>query len=106
MTVIVRIAGEPARNYFRGPDAVPDLPAAEARHALLRGLSPLRSSSSENANMTIELDNRGGVASRLLASLPPIGAAVSVQSDGAEVFAGAVQRLTLSADGAGVEVEA
>jgi hypothetical protein len=101
----LRIAGAPARNLYRNsPDA---LPAKEAKHGILIGLSELRSTTdAENANITASLSNDSGEASALFSAAPPIGAQAEIRDASGTMFAGVVRAISLSAAGAEIEVEA
>ena len=103
MSIVVRIAGEPARSYYRDDRALLMIASGEARHPLLLSTGPLRSGPGENANVSIELDNVGGEISGQWAARPPLGAAVTITASGVEVFAGNVQRVSL---GSSVTIEA
>jgi hypothetical protein len=104
--IVLRIDGAPPRNFVSAPAALAHVPPTESRHQLLASIGPLRSGGGENANVSCTLDNRAGEASALLVSRPPIGVAATITAGGIEQFAGVVQRITLSAAGATLEVEA
>ena len=106
MSISLRIAGTPARNFVRDASGMAALEPREGRHALLRSISPLRSAADENANISAELDNAGGEVSALYAARPPVGAVATIYSDSAAVFSGVVQSISFSADVCRIEIEA
>lgn len=107
MTTWIRIAGSPARQFYRDASALPYLVATEARHALLVGFSPLSSSAAgETPNVTATLRNSGGECSQLFAVLPPIGAPAQIRAETGDLFTGTVTRIELDAAQCVVEISA
>lgn len=83
----VRIAGEPARQFYRDARALPWLAVGEARHAWLLSTSALRSAATgETPNLTVTLQNRDGQCSRLFAARPPIGASAQILGESGFLF--------------------
>lgn len=102
----LRIAGHPARNFYRDARALPLLPTGEARHELLLSLGALRSSAGdETPNVTVTLRNDDGQCARLFAA-PPLGAPVHLIDETGIVFAGVVNEIALSSAEARVGIVA
>jgi hypothetical protein len=107
MTIWLRIAGEPARQFYRDARALPWLAVTEAKHALLLSTSALRSASTgETPNLTATLQNRDGQCSRLFAARPPIGKAAQILGENGTLFSGTVTRIDLDATHCTVEIAA
>lgn len=102
--ILLRIAGDPARNFVRNREARSLAEPKEAAHELLVGVSPIRSGD-ENANLSITLQNAAGQCSALFAMRPSTGAAAVLYDDAGERFAGIVTAITLSADSCTLEVQ-
>lgn len=96
----VYLNGRPVRQFYSDARAAELLSSTHARHQLLRSVSPLRDDTEgETANLSIELDNRGGTLTTLFAR-PPLGVEVTVYDGSAAVFEGVVIGLSLSGDSA------
>jgi hypothetical protein len=107
MRVWLRIAGEPARQFYRDARALPWLTVGEARHAWLLSTSVLRSAAAgETPNLTVTLQNRDGQCSRLFAARPPIGASAHLLSESGVVFVGTLTRIDLNSAQCTLEVAA
>lgn len=107
MTTWLRIAGSPARQFYRDASALSFLNIREARHALLVSLGTLSSASTgETPNATATLSNVDGSCSRLFATQPPIGVPAEIHDENGVLFAGTVTRLTLDAAQCAVEISA
>lgn len=101
--MILRIAGNPPRNYYREPSARPLLPAKEAAHMLLDSVGTLRSTATgETANLTCVLRP---TALRYMA-LPPLGATATLSDGGEVLHTGRVVSVDWSEDGLAVEMQA
>lgn len=93
----VRIHSTPVRQLYQDARALPFLDPKQARHALLVDVGTLKAGTgTENATMTLTLQNRNGECSRLFAS-PPLGAQVDVYQDGALQFTGTFDSISLDA---------
>jgi hypothetical protein len=101
------IEGNPVRQFYMTPDALPELDPSAARHGLLVNVSALRSDAEgEDANLTATLDNRSGEASALLARRPPLGARARLMSETGQLFSGIVEEIRLDAQTAQITVAA
>lgn len=107
MRLRLQIDGEPTRAFVRHDGDATFVDLRIPHHALLRAISPLRSSAGENANLSVELDNRGGEVSAYYTQRPPIGSTATLwRDDSVLVFTGVVQSLSLDSSTARIEVEA
>lgn len=96
----VALHGRPVRQFYSDARVAGLLSAAQARHQLLRAVSPLRDAAEgETANVTIELDNRGRDLTSLF-SRPPLGDAVTVYDNSVAQFEGIVSAVRLAGDAA------
>lgn len=103
----VEIDAEPLLQLYSDPVVRPDLDPNYPRLPLLDSVSPIRSDiDGEAPNATITLINTAAEASDLLASRPPLGAALRVVDDGVVVFSGLISQIRLAADVATLQVEA
>lgn len=103
----VELDAEPLVQLYADPATRSALDANYARLPLLDSISPIRSDvDGESANLTITLINTAAEASELLASRPPLGAALRVIDDGVVMFSGLIAQIRLAADVATLQVEA
>lgn len=96
--IVLRIEGNPTRQFYGNASALADLEAGVARHELLVGVGPIHSGTENVDNrVSVQLRNRNNECTKLFA-LPPLGAKAQLVENGVTVFCGIVHDVSLDAD--------
>ena len=104
--IYMKLTSDRDMYYYRDARALPFLPEKAARFRLIEDIAPVRSQvNGENASTTVRLSMTA--LTTTLFSTPPLGAAaLLLDEDGVEHFAGRVESVELAADGCTVGLEA